>query len=764
MTINFYTRIHKHIDMNRVKELHEEKIKLKEIAKQTEERIREELKYLNSPEFSNWRWDLDEGMTTSALMTTTLPGTGDAINRTVYSGDSGSFTGPGSDIENTYASVSFGGNDYQAMDFTGGNGAFPGVFGNDGVYFGMPYKGQFAPTLDEYNVTTNTFEVTDTSVTFQAIAGNSSSTYAGTGLGNNGGSRPLRDLDVGVYVFDDKGVLDDYIVLGVVPKGTTSKTEFTFELPPSLFGKKIALNFYNSANEGPYRPFSWMVDQTCSFHPSALDSGSGTNFTAEIAYSILNYNTLASDNYYKQFSETTIAYFLWSKLQETRTGDSDWGDVDNTTAGWPAPVSGGTMGLWTDGNQDPPVPNPSPMTQADLERIVELVRSQFANQLGMNTTTYAIGNLNFQRKTPITVFVPLNSPEASAFIRTDPIMAGLSAEERKKKLIDMLNAGDEYLLKHLGLIGSSARPSDAIMPDSWEDAATNFEISQDFDDKPVPHDLYGDLAILGLSYAIVKTAIVAFGPSIAGIMKQGGYLKDLLIKGKPPGPFAGKAPRPPKINSSSKEIWNTNTGKYEVIKKGDPGWDWAQRALKDTGKNSFDAYKKTGEMPGGLQGWRPQQGFDPTRPASMGGPGSMPTPDVTTPGGLAAVGGAAAGGAAIGTAIYNAVKDAVNWGKGKKENYDYNGETIMENKKKSFKDITKKIPGYYDGKPAPLGFPMSPPPETINGYHPDLVTPEGQKKQAKRFNRLDPQSAKAMPPTGNPHIDKKVRAAAKKPK
>ena len=92
------------------------------------------------------------------------------------------------------------------------------------------------------------------------------------------------------------------------------------------------------------------------------------------------------------------------------------------------------------------------------------------------------------------------------------------------------------------------------------------------------------------------------------------------------------------------------------------------------------------------------------------------------------------------------------------------GETIMENKKKSFKDLTKKIPGYYDGKPAPLGFPMQEPPKMVNGFHPDLVTPEGQKKQANRFNRLDPQSAKAMPPTGNPYIDKKVRAAAKKSK
>ena len=87
------------------------------------------------------------------------------------------------------------------------------------------------------------------------------------------------------------------------------------------------------------------------------------------------------------------------------------------------------------------------------------------------------------------------------------------------------------------------------------------------------------------------------------------------------------------------------------------------------------------------------------------------------------------------------------------------GKVIKE--KKSFKDITKKIPGYYDDKPSPLGFPLEEPPKMVNGYHPDLV--DG-KKVANRFNRLDPQSAKAMPKTGNPHIDKKVRAAAKKPK
>ena len=90
------------------------------------------------------------------------------------------------------------------------------------------------------------------------------------------------------------------------------------------------------------------------------------------------------------------------------------------------------------------------------------------------------------------------------------------------------------------------------------------------------------------------------------------------------------------------------------------------------------------------------------------------------------------------------------------------GEVISEKKRlKSPKDLADKIPGYYDGKPAPLGFPIVEPPKMKDGMHPDLV--DG-KKVAKRFNRLDPISAKAMPPTGNPHIDKKVKAAAKKPK
>jgi len=100
-----------------------------------------------------------------------------------------------------------------------------------------------------------------------------------------------------------------------------------------------------------------------------------------------------------------------------------------------------------------------------------------------------------------------------------------------------------------------------------------------------------------------------------------------------------------------------------------------------------------------------------------------------------------------------------------KNSYEPTGEILTEKKRlKSPKDLQNKIPGYYDGKPSPLGFPMEPPAKMINGFHSDLVTPEGQEKQSNRYNRMDQATAKAMPMTGNPYIDKKIIKARLQPK
>ena len=66
----------------------------------------------------------------------------------------------------------------------------------------------------------------------------------------------------------------------------------------------------------------------------------------------------------------------------------------------------------------------------------------------------------------------------------------------------------------------------------------------------------------------------------------------------------------------------------------------------------------------------------------------------------------------------------------------------------------------YPGQPSPNGFPDTPPPKMVNGYHPEFG------KRSDRYRTLDPISAKTMNKVGtdDPKTNKQVAAAAKKPK
>ena len=479
--MNLYTKALKHIDINRVKELHEEKIERKIIADEIREQIREELRNINSPEFSNWRYDIDEGMTTSDVFSTTLPAQGD-----VSLADITSPTLPGSS-----PGGSQNGNTYIAGPPSGGGS-------------GDEVNGGFIINVNSYEYDTIVFDLT---------AGNINK----------------FDIFVGNNIYD---------------------------LSISSGRKVVTLN------------------------------------------------------------------------------------------------------------------------KSDMKKSIDVVFS-FYNYSGADYGTNTISNLSFQRRTPVNVVVSLDSPEATAFIRTDPVMKGLSAEDRKKKLLDMLDAGDEYLLKYLGMTGSKARPSDTTMPDSWEQASGNPETGG----QPGYHSP-GSTSPSGAARSDKN-------------MRWDPHMKDWA----------------PNIN---------------LPKKVDAGGDDTQVAqVSPAGESQIDDMLLRGLQRGDY------------------GTG----PDIQRQ---------------IDRLKKNMRNNAPGGGGFELAHYEPEGEVLSEKKRlKSVKDITSKIPGYYDGKPAPLGFPMSPPPKTINGFHPDLV--DG-KKIANRFNRLDPQSAKAMPPTGNPHIDKKVRAAAKKPK
>jgi len=82
-------------------------------------------------------------------------------------------------------------------------------------------------------------------------------------------------------------------------------------------------------------------------------------------------------------------------------------------------------------------------------------------------------------------------------------------------------------------------------------------------------------------------------------------------------------------------------------------------------------------------------------------------------------------------------------------------ETLQADKDPLFKKVSSRLKKEidYPDKPSKKGYPDTPPPEMVNGFHPEY----GNK--GNYYDKLDPQSAEAMPPTGNAEIDAKVQKA-----
>ena len=75
-----------------------------------------------------------------------------------------------------------------------------------------------------------------------------------------------------------------------------------------------------------------------------------------------------------------------------------------------------------------------------------------------STGSLKIYNVSLQRRTPVNVFVGLDDPEASSFVR-----GGLGgSEERRAQLKDMLEAGNELMVK-MGLEPSKTSPGDIML-------------------------------------------------------------------------------------------------------------------------------------------------------------------------------------------------------------------------------------------------------------------------------------------------------------
>jgi len=388
-------------------------------------------------------------------------------------------------------------------------------------------------------------------------------------------------------------------VLGSISKSnvsSTSLTSFSFTLPTEARGPGTEIGLAESGvpSVGGQQ---YVGKNLTSIHP--------VTFNSNVASWI---NDLL--DYYPNITEQQKIYYgfaIWDALQDSYVGN--W----PSNAGYPSP-SGGSSSTTSIGT-------------SDQIYISNQIISAFADNHRKFATTYGVSKIGYQRRTPINIFVPLDSPEAASFIRTDPMMSNLSPKEREKKLEKMLDASDEYVEKILGknFPGTGTRPTETIMPNSWETAQLSDSTERKID--------------------------------------------AMLLKGLQRGDYGTG----PDINKQIKNL-------QQNMRNNTPGG----RGLQvQTGQNTQVAQ------------------------------------------------------------------------------YEPGGQLILEKKLKSPEEVLNKIPGYYDGKPAPLGFPIEQPPEMINGMHPDLV--DG-KKIANRFNRLDPQSAKAMPLTGNPEIDKKVKKARKQSK
>ncbi len=62
---------------------------------------------------------------------------------------------------------------------------------------------------------------------------------------------------------------------------------------------------------------------------------------------------------------------------------------------------------------------------------------------------------------------------------------------------------------------------------------------------------------------------------------------------------------------------------------------------------------------------------------------------------------------------------------------------------------------HYKDRPSVKGYPNEPPPEMVNGWHPKFG-------KRYKYDKLDPQSAEAMPDTGDPEIDANIEKATDK--
>ena len=733
--MNTYSRALRHINIKDVKEKHQQKLIEQKIQ---EEKKKEEKKYIASvmeEKKYNWRKEFNESavMTSSGMFTTTLPATGDAdlipvdvsnssnyaSSRNISYGESGvSFNPYGTTPYATTNVIDTSTSD--SISFTGFANPNFSTQSDLGVFWYNNDTGQFGdlPSITRTSTSSATYTANlplaargkNVDFTFYQprTSENSSQDFVGKPIYIGG---QLASIDPRFT-----SSLASSIVSLLINYGNPATTNVDLGRSIMFYASQNPSQFpeYESIQGNPYYPGITGPVSGNVGDPN-IDGFNGDlsllkNQSGAFVLGYLTYDTTIQDieDRFVGTDLNTSQFFLnlqsaryYGNLYDTYNSSYNQYYSSNPT------LANYYLGLANEASSNQTtylnqmesqldaastLPD-SAWTDADYERVAVDIYNLYKD-----TKTYTITNLSTKRRAPMNVFVPLDSPEATAFIRTDPMMSNLSPEERKQKLKEMLEASDEYVMKMLGV---DFPGTGSVPPGEYDPFAQ------------APPGEAGDTP--GVEIAGLPS--LPAGPS-GFDRKPGSYHPNNIIPIRSPGSNY----RDGEGFNMIDPFQNSPQTRPGLSKSGNKNNQIAQNWTDDpsTWPSIKNPVKSAPAIIDPKTGWPSVPNVPPSYKGKPGGT------------------------------------------KLKLAHYELEGELISEKKKlKSPEEVLNKIPGYYDGKPSPLGFPVEPPPKMVNGMHPDLV--DG-KKVADRFNRLDPISAKAMPPTGNPHIDKKVRAARKKPK
>ena len=268
---------------------------------------------------------------------------------------------------------------------------------------------------------------------------------------------------------------------------------------------------------------------------------SGHDFTigrrADISVDYSKYDTVVVDittgGGASSWSDTTAGTFVPNVYAFFYTTDSSGSLIQNGDGlgGQPRKVSPfGTLStidtLLSSGTNI--IPIPSDYRVGDLKLLVYQVANTNSSIIGGVTPNTTFNSITLRRRSPLNVILGLDDPEATNFVRTDPTQKGLSAEERRKRLEGMLDAGDELLLK-LGVQGSKARPADTGIVRSWENAGYGNEIAQTSGLTPAAAEALVDIVLKSPPGSTRNNAIKQLRDGLPGESNQ--RKLDILLKG-----------------------------------------------------------------------------------------------------------------------------------------------------------------------------------------------------------------------------------------